>query len=182
MNFELLCSALQEAAPSQKVLKDLGLSDEEAREFTSSFNVIPRNDNKAVMHSADIIQDFFTQYDPSNLEVGMIRFLSMPKTIDRGRIIGYVEADTLVVDKSTGKVFVDDLTSPGNTLWECADSIEQFLFALVPAASYLGLCLVDDDDKVRTNKLLSKNVLEKCVSIAGGSSYESFFRMLLGME
>lgn len=180
MNFELLRSSLLEAAPSEKALKGLGLSDEEVQEFTSSFNIIRRNNGVMASYSTNIVQDFFTQYDPSTLEVGMIRFLSEPETIARGQIIGVVETDPLVVDKSSGKVFVDDLTAPGNTLWVCAASVERFLLALVPAANYLGMCLVDN--AVRTNKELSTNVLNECVSIAGGDSYESFFRVILGVE
>lgn len=179
MDFELLCTSLREATPSEEALKGLGLSDEEVQEFTSSFNIIPRNGSVSATHSTDIVKEFFTQYNPSNLEVGMIRFLSAPKTVEGGQIIGQVEADPLVVDKSSGKVFVADLTSPGNTLWECADSAEKFLLTLVPAANYLGQCLVDDS--VRTNKALSKNALDECVLIAGGNRYESFFRMLFGI-
>lgn len=179
MNFQLLCSELHDAAPSEKSLKELGLSDEEVQDFVSSFKVVQRNNDSPAVHSADIVQDFFTQYDPSALEVGMIKFLNMPKTIDSGRIIGKVEADPLVVEKSSGKVFVDDLSSPGNTLWECAKNAEQFLLTLVPAANYLGQCLVNDN--MCTNKTLSKNILDECVSIAGGRSYEPFFRMLLGI-
>lgn len=180
MDFELLCASLREATPSEKALKGLGLSDEEVQEFTSSFNIIPRDGGISATHSTDVVKEFFTQYDPSNLEVGMIRFLSMPTTVEGGQIIGQVEADPLVVDKSSGKVFVADLTSPGNTLWECADSAEKFLMTLVPAANYLGQCLVDD--AVRANKALSRNTLHECISIAGGNRYESFFKMLLGIE
>ncbi|RCS56961.1 hypothetical protein [Parvibium lacunae] len=180
MDFELLCVSLREATPSEKALKGLGLSDEDVQEFTSSFNIIPRDGGVSITNSMDVVKEFFTQYDPSNLEVGMIRFLSAPKTVEAGQIIGQVEADPLVVDKSSGKVFVADLTSPGNTLWECADSVEKFLLTLVPAANYLGQCLVDHT--VRTNKALSKNTLDACVSIAGGNRYESFFRMILGIE
>jgi HNH/Endo VII superfamily nuclease toxin with a HHH motif len=180
MNFELLRSALLDAAPSEEALKALGISNEEAEGLISSFRILQRKEEVMTAEQSDVIGDFFSLYNPSNLEIGMIRFSALPKITDSGRVIGQVEADPLVVDKFTGKVYVDDLTSPGNTLWDCADSAEHFLSALIPAARYLGQCLVDDS--IRCNKALLNQMLEECTVNAGGDRYATFYRMLLGAE
>jgi hypothetical protein len=180
MNFELLRSAFLDAAPSREALKALGVSNEEAEEFLSSFRILPRTRKIAAIDQSDAIGKFFSLYDPSNLEIGMVRFVDLPKITDAGCIIGQVEADPLVVDKFTGKVYVDDLTSPGNTLWECADSVENFFSALIPAARYLGQCLVDGS--VRSNKAVLCQIQEECTANAGGSRYVTFYRMLLDAE
>jgi hypothetical protein len=180
MNFELLRNAFMSASPSESELKNLGLSNEDSRELIGSFMIEHRKNVDVAGDKNDVASTFFRLFDPSMLEVGMVRFSASPIKNDNGLIVGQVEADPLIIDSSTGQVYVDDLTTPGRRLWVCSDNFEHFLSALIPAAMYLGRCLADGS--VRSDKNLLANSLRECIASAGGDEYAAFYSMLLGVE
>jgi len=179
MDLEQFRELLQKSAPNQDQLSSIGLSKKEVQEFLRSFQLVKR-DAIFKPSSGGIVEHFFTTYDPAKIEIGMVTFLSGPATKLNYVIIGKVESDPLVIDKSSGLVSVVDLASPSTVLWSCADSFSQFLDALIPAADFLGKCIISDD--TRDNCALLESVIEKCTSLAGGPSYDSFYRMLIGSE
>ena len=180
MNFKLLCDELLSATPSINDLRSLGLSSEEIDEFVASFRIETRKDKVLIGEESDVVAHFFSDYDPSKVEVGMVRFLELPILRNAKWQIGQVESDPLIVDRVTGEVYVDDLTSPGLKLWICSDNFEHFLSALIPAAQYLGRCLIDAselDNHDSFNKFLNESVIS-----AGGDRYVAFYKMLLGAK
>lgn len=179
MNLELLRQRLREAAPPTEAMMSLGISKAEAEKFTSSFELVPRSVAEANTVPPGPMHDFFSLYDPSPLEIGMVRFLPTPDRVSSGWVIGQAEADPLLLDEASNEIVVSDLTAPGRVLWRCADRGEHFLLALVPAAQYLGRCLIDD---VSLDQKSLEDALAQCVMSAGGASYEPFYRMLLGCE
>lgn len=176
---ESLRTGLLNAAPSVMALKNLGLSDNEVQSLRSSFTLVLRENKTApIKIPLSHAGEFFSLYDPSCLEIGMINFLPQPEINGDGYCVGMVESDPLLINEETQEVFVDDLTSPGHTLWYCAKDFEHFLAALLPAAQYLAVTMIDELEE-RARHLLDKH-LNDCVEAAGGIRYESFYRMLLG--
>lgn len=178
MNCDLFKLQLSEAAPPLQALRSMGYSDQEAAAIFSTFQIKERSTQVDLSPPEDeALRDLFVKYDPSNLEIGMVRFAPVPTTVANGWRIGTVEVDDLISTRA-GEVVVEELHSRDHILWRCASSGGCLLAALLAAARFLGSRLASNDDE----PMLRAKVHQDCVFLAGGERYSDFYRMLLGLE
>ncbi len=169
-------NALQDAKPASEELAAIGLHDGEVAEILCSFDLYERA--KTLKNSLPdfALSDLFARFDPSRVEVGLVRFRDIPESAPYGFIIGEVEADYLAFEVISGEITVRDLTDPHHTIWKCAKGGEGLLSALAEAAKYLSACLVTD----QSGSEFQRETLGRCTRLAGGVAYGDFYRMLLG--
>jgi len=177
MNAELFSRSLQLAKPSSETLERIGLNRQEIAEIQTSFDLKERSESKVVDVQDPDLSELISKYDPSNIEIGMVRMLETPENSPLGWRVGQVEADYLVVDKGTGEIVVEEIASPGYVIWRCAADGGRFMSSMATAAKYLAECLLED----KARDAQQAEAFEVCVSLAGGRAYEPFYRMLLGI-
>lgn len=171
-------NALQGAKPTARSLAGLGLSGDEVAEIAASFDLRERATEQGNSLPDSALHDLFARYDPSSVEVGMVRFFDVPERASYGYTIGQVEADYLTLETHSGEVIARDIAGPGHTIWKCAQDGESLLAALAESAKYLGACIAVD----HSGSELQRQTLDRCTLLAGGPAYGGFYRMLLGVE
>jgi len=137
---------------------------------TASYNLIERNPSSTVVVGDRTLSDLFSKFDPSSLEIGMVRFPPEPTEVDNGWVVAIDEADPIILSNSSGRLHVEDHASPGFVICECAIDGGAFLSALLPLARYLS-------EWPRLES--AADVLNDCVERAGGEAFRSFYRTLL---
>lgn len=179
MNAQDFVARLERSGPSVAALEGKGLSRAEAEEFVRSFRAPKRAWPALVDADLGTVGQLLGQYDCSKVEVGMVRLRSLPVRDGKSWVIGQVEADPIILDVESGGVRVEEFGTKHHVLWRCAKDGDSFLAALATAVEVLGRMTVDEslhgDDMLRTR------TLSNCTRDAGGSEYEPFYRMLLGV-
>jgi hypothetical protein len=177
MDVDAFRKALAAAAPHADALAQVGLSLSDANALISTFQLDAR---LAVVPNAipdGVLCELFSRFDPSRVEIGMVRLAPNPIETAEGWRFGAVETDELNLDRRSGEIIVTEVGTNGHVLWRCASNGERFLAALATAASYLASCMTLPSS--RTNAL---DVQRACSSSAGGDDYSDFYTMLLGAE
>lgn len=170
-------NALIDASPTLVSLLKIGLSQDEALQIRSSFEIHPRPAVYSIDLGDEALNDLLSNYDVSQIEVGMVRFHAYPERFSSGWTIGEVEADYLILDEESGEVRVTDIGCPEHVIWRCSANGENFLSALVVAAKYLAECLLDE--KFENSRQLE--TIRACATLAGGDTYLPFYKMLIGV-
>lgn len=168
--------AIANAKPPIEALVNAGLSRDEAFELAASFEITVRS---TIQH-CDIpdlaLNELYSKSDVSRAEIGMVRFVESPEEVSRGWIVGRVEADYLMLDRKSGEVLVIDIRSLDHVIWRCAKDGESFLAAIAVVANYLGSCICLD----QSGSSFQEDTLRNCETLAGGSAYLAFYKMLIG--
>lgn len=167
--------ALRAAAPSREALLGLGMSQDAATDFISSFE-LPARPEPVPVAIDGTFRVFFGDFDPSKVEIGMVRFPDPPYRIGKSWVVGLVEADPLVFDPMSGALHVEDHATPGHVVWSCAASPDEFLHALLQASSVLGSRSVEEVSEDPAAAIAA------CTAAAGGEAYGNFYRMLLSTD
>lgn len=179
MNVSEFKKGLEGCVPDIADLAKVGLLSDEIDQFRRSFFILGREESLKELGLPGQLGELFERYDPSHVEIGMLRFGLKPQKKNSNWVIGQVEADLLVLDMVSGEVYVEDFSAvQKHILWRCATNGESFLAALLPAACFLGRCLHDEilaDDEHRR-----KSCVDACVIAAGGEPYRPFYQMLIG--
>lgn len=172
--------SLENCVPGIEDLAKVGLLSDEVDELRRSFFIIKRKERLERIGLPGQLGELFKNYDPSNVEIGMLKFDLEPHKKNSSWVIGQVEADLLVVDTVSGEVCVEDLTSvQKHILWRCAKDGQSFLAAMLLAACFLGRCL--HDERLASDKLQRNSCVDECVIAAGGELYRPFYQMLIGL-
>lgn len=170
--------ALAEAKPSVQDLITAGLSETEASQFLLSYDVVDRMEKRTSEIPDPTLRDLFSRFDPSGVEIGMVRLLEHPKSTEFGWVLGVVESDLILIDRNNDEIVLIDHNVPGHVVWRCSKDGNSLLSALAVSAKYLsGLVLEHDYDET-----YKQDTLTKCTDLAGGSRYSDFFRMLLILD
>lgn len=179
MNISEFKKGLEGCVPDIADLAKLGLLADDVDQFRRSFFILEREERLNDLGLPGQLGELFERFDPSNVEIGMLRFGLEPQKKNSNWVIGKVEADLLVVDMVSGEVCVEDFTAvPKHMLWRCAKNGESLLAALLPAACFLGRCL--HDEELAGDEHRRKSCIDACVIEAGGELYRPFYQMLVG--
>jgi len=178
MDPEAFKAALEKVKPSAESLMTEGLSRDFALEFMSSFEVRDRDRLEQNSLSDRTLNELFSRYDVSNIEIGMVRFCKNPRPVRRGWQIGQFEADDLILDADSGGIIVLSIEAIDHVMSRCAKDGSSLLAALARAAKFYE-DFEDDDPK---SMAVHTEALEDCILAAGGQVYANFYRMLLGVE
>lgn len=171
---------LEDCVPDNADLAKVGFLADEVDQFRRSFFILERKESRKEFGLPGQFGELFEKYDPSHVEIGMLRFGLEPQKKSSNWVIGEVEADLLVIDMASGEVYVEDFSSmQKHVVWRCARSGESFLEALLPVARFLGRCL--HDERFASDEHRRKACVDACVISAGGESYRSFYQMLVGL-
>lgn len=178
MDAESFKVTLEAAKPSIEALMRDGLSHQAAVSLVSSWDVRDRGYLQQNSLPDRTLNELFSRYDVSNIEIGMVRFSKNPQPVPRGWQLGKVEVDDLILDIRSEEIIVLDTDAVDHLMWKCARDGSAFLAALALAAQYFGKCAIDDLHGTEAQM----HALEACTEAAGGRTYANFYRMLLAVE
>ncbi len=131
-------------------------------------------------HDDDPLLALLKGWDLSQVEIGMICFLAEPEPMPGKVRVGALEADPLNILDGTREILCEQLHVPGFVLHNVAKNSEHFLDALLPAAELFARRLTQDiafDDLAAT-----RQTADRCVALAGGERYLSFYHSVLGVR
>ena len=171
---------LKHCAPDVKRLEEVGLSTSEAQQFLLAFRCDEITSPTATNLTGDPLIDLVNLYDVSTIEIGPITFVQPILERDQSWLVGKDEDATLVIDKASGEIRVDELDTAGSVAMRCAKNGDRFLSALLPAACFLGKCSYDLDLGQDQEAITSQ--AKECAELAGGKEYLDFYNYLLGGE
>ena len=180
MKAEEFARILDASAPSEEAMMAVGLSQAEAKRFVREFSIDKLSAPVDIIEPLKELGQLLANYDVSNLQIADIELLQLPYKGDTGLVIGSYEADILVMDCETGVLRVEEHATDGHVLCDCALDGSAFLAALAHVVSYQGRCAVDRD--LYRDNGLRNSVARECAKLAGGSRFDSFYQMLLGVE
>lgn len=163
---------LRKAMPTRESLEEYGIDDDNIHYIQATFLAVQRIASieeraEAKSHSNPVSQ-LISEYDCSNVEVGLLRFASAILPHKNGSQIAVCEADPVVLENDASINLYDHSTNEVSL--RCAVDASHFLDALGRFVEIRG-------DKL---KWLG-NVEEagrQCADLAGGPEYEPFYRML----
>ncbi len=169
-------SGLVAAAPSVERLRSIGLDEPTIRHILGSSKVNPIHTH--YRESDNILEELQQNFDLSTIDIGMLTFFS--QSIERNQYYDFGGWDTNWVgwNKATDEVHVIS-SETYEVLFRCANSLENFLAALIECKFFFNQRLFDDalwDDMPTITKYASK-----IANSAGGSLYEEFYRIFLGI-
>jgi len=170
---------LARLAPSVPQYEQMGISHDTIVSLRRTYFCEPK-DRYSDSSAEDVILDLMTNWDTSNIKIGMIELGEAPELCGNHWIIGLVEVDFLVLNCESNEVEVRDHEAFEHLMWRCAANSSAFLGAVVTAKTFLtarGIGDIDFDD-METARLAA----QKCGETAGGSKYLDFFLMLFGVE
>jgi hypothetical protein len=150
-----------------------GYNEKLAIKTVNTFNIKKKKEKS---NFNDELLELVDCYTTKNFEVATVNFYE--NIVERSDfvIVGTVEADWLIVDKSTGFIKVIELYSE-ISLWDCAVNGGKFLDAILEAKLYIMKSSLGD--KLLRNKF-DCFVAEECGRFAGGDQFIEFYKMLLG--
>lgn len=154
------------AQPSREKLLAAGLDDEGVADIQATYRCQPVAGAAPFDAQSDRLRALITRYDCSTLEVSYIRFAPKPAPHPAGTLVGWWEADPLVVLES-GEVVTFDHAVPSEIFVRCAASSAQFLDAIAFVVQVIA-------DRARW-KGKSSQVAKICVERAGGATYQRFY-------
>lgn len=165
---------LKSIAPSLESTIARGYSEDGAKRILRSYEA-DYKDNKLYQNE---LLNLVKNYDSSNIEIGFIRFdLENQNDIsletDQFFRVGWVEGYLLVVNKQTGEVQMEDFSSEGFIIANCAENSEKFLDAVFEFAKPHGNFFDEQNQYQRDSKIIL------CATLAGGNQYQEFYILLL---
>lgn len=177
MDADAFRQALAAAAPNADELAQVGLSPSDANVLISSFQLDARFEVAPNAIPNGALCELFSRFNPSRVEIGVVRLAPEPTETAEGWRLGAVDADDLILDRRSGEIIVAEFGTNGHVLWRCASNGERFLAALAIAAPYLASCMT-----LSANGTNASDVLRACSISAGGNDFFDFYAMLLGAE
>ena len=175
MNATEFAEALVLCAPSINELKQKELTLSECEDIRKSY--IPLLKSNAARSDLNPIADLAESYDVNKIEIGMVRFNDLKK-VNGKLVFGKVEADPLMINLETGEIEVEESGASGHIIFHCAIDAASFLAAMITAASFLGQCLWNPE--LSCDKDAAQSAASKCIVLAGGERYSTFYYTLLG--
>ncbi len=143
----------------------------------SGYNFVKNGTDKV---AANPLLDLLTRYDGTHVEIGMIRFSKPSAHSDNKWVIGKDEADLLILDLNTQRIFVEEVGTDGYVLSQCAENADRFLTAILPAACFLARCTCEDG--LYEDQDAARSQAQDCAEKAGGPEYFNFYATLVGYE
>lgn len=174
-NFVALLNGL---APSIEKLESIGFTSEEAKEFVKTYGCIKRDKIESLTLTDEVLSDLISIWDLSQITIGMIEFLELPKQYGSDVQLGLVETDPIVLSCESNKIVVIEAGSD-NILWLAAKDGALFLDALVHTADFLTKRMLEEIDYDDLDS--AESAALECAEKAGGNEYTDFYKMLLGV-
>lgn len=159
---------LRGCAPSHEELSDAGLNDREIADVLAAFACIPRTD-RAVAVAGNELERLVGDYDCSCVEVSQVRFARTPACHPEGVLVGWWEADPIVLTPA-GRVVAFDHHETGHAVAICAEHPVGLLAALVH--------LAEAGASRRGLPGQSTQVAAACAALAGGDATRPFYDAL----
>lgn len=158
------------------LLKGAGFDINSIENYKSAFRVTKRRDGLIITDNP--ILDLITNYDVTNVNIGMVSFnqeIISDKFFFR---IGKFEIDDLVIKKEDGEVLILE-ASTEYTLWHCAYSSDNFLKAILYCVDVFNdnILIPERYNDIETLKVKAK----ECADLAGGLKYLSFFETMFAV-
>lgn len=179
MTYHDFASQLASTAPSRTALVATGLDDASAEEQINQYHIYPRaNQLEIEFPACDEVIDLISNYDISNLEIGMVDFLPLPVNYGDYLHFAKVELDLMLLSIN-GEVLVVDWQQFDHVMWRCAVNGKQFLEAMIIISQFQTLTMLDDD--IYNDETLTLSVAASAANAAGSTDYLSFYQMLLGV-
>jgi len=176
MNAKKFVMELGEIPIDVRKMRHEGISDDYINDLVNSYQIKAKRSSSVTDNP---IIDLVNNYDVTKLQIGMIGFDDRIKNIGEYTFFGRFEIDHLVINTTFGTILMIENGSD-HVLYECAQSGEKFLDALVIAAGFLEKRAMDD--KLYDDQVLTCKIAEECGNIAGSPSCVDFYKILLGCD
>jgi len=174
MDAQKFAKELIQLAPPAEKLAEKGISPESIERAQKSYLCIEK---KGLDRQDDPVLDLITRYDLSSVEIGMVRFTDTPIVQDGSMCIGEFEVDPILMDITSGEIYVVDLAARNHIMWWCAKNGESFLDALIIAERHLSRC--GYDYTFAGDQAAAFEVASNCAEAAGGRKYLDFYKVLV---
>lgn len=166
---------IKEFAVTKEDLKNADFPDEFAGMLANGYRYTSLG---KIKNSANEIINLISNYDMSQVEIGMISFNKEIEENEGFIFFGKVELDLLAVSKGNNEIVIVDYSSPDDIIQYCASNSSRFLDAMMAAWRATTEFLMDeekaDDYEYR------EQVINTCTELAGGDAYFDFYDNMLG--
>jgi hypothetical protein len=174
MDAQKFANELRQLAPPAEKLAENGISQEEIERTLKSYLCIEK---KGLDRQDNPVLDLITRYDLSSVEIGMVRFTDTLIVQGGSMCIGEFEVDPILMDITSGEIYIVDWAARNHIMWWCAKNGDSFLDALILAERHLSRCGYDytfADDQTAACEVASN-----CAEAAGGRKYLDFYKVLV---
>jgi hypothetical protein len=178
MDKDRFVEKLKEFKPLREVYERLGFAETIIEKKVRRFERIPLTEPLPSLNTSSEVLNLLSSYDCSNIEIGILTFLSGVREVEDHYIIGEVEADLLAVSKITLEVQVLDYLVPTHIIWDCAANGERFLDSLTLCAEYFFKTY--NNSALAENTSFAHEYAIQSAEKAGGEKYVDFYQLLLG--
>jgi hypothetical protein len=170
VNADEFVTVVRRLAPSPEEAARRDLSAAEQERLSRRFACAPRPGRAP---RDNTLEDLLNRYDVSELAIGRVEFVSDPRPHWAGVVVGFFEADPVVVLLG-GEVAVFEQARFGERYCDCAADSASFLAALACCAQGMRAraAWLDDLDAAA----------RRCAELAGGEKYVPFFVALCSVH
>ena len=169
MHADEFVAVVRAAAPDDTSLKLAGLEPAEIAQVLEMFACPRRATASASRWPASELLQLLASYDCSSLEIGVFRFVSPARSRESDYLVGYLEADAVILNEAGSVLCLDHSLGSAATGVMCAVSGEAFLDAL---AYRLRAGVGAKGRGVET--------IAACARLAGVDPESSFWRTIAG--
>lgn len=179
MNADEFVIKLRNIAPAKAALLASDYGSDEADGFIESFECRPRRDPLGIESNDDSMLDLLDKWDISHVKIGPICFHAEPVQFDGHLEIGTVEGDRLVYRPDMKDYVLLDWQDLSHVMCDVAAQGDLFLDGLFEIRRWLARNAVNEIDL--DDESIGVEAKDKCIAAFGGSKYESFCSILLGV-
>jgi hypothetical protein len=125
----------------------------------------------------DELVNLVMNFDISDVDFGDIAFAEEVLGDEESYELGMFEEKFLIIDRNSGRVYVEDDDEEGSVVFTCADSSEKFIDALWVAVRYFSFQM---NEKLKDSDIESCEIKAKqCAEVAGNEEYIPFYQDFL---
>lgn len=114
MKAEDFAVAIEASAPSREALKSVGVSDAGVERFMAESSLPRLESPGTAIELLGELGRLLALYDVSRLAIAVVEFLQSPFEGETCLVVGAFESDTLVADKETGVIRVEEHATDGH--------------------------------------------------------------------
>jgi hypothetical protein len=178
INVSQIVDKISKLSPGYSDFKSLGYNDVMIAKELSGYHLTPKYGIKYELKINNLLIDLLTEYDCSNLQIGIINFFKEIIITDEFIIIGEAETDLLTINNVDQSVNIIDYTNNRYVICKCSCNAESFLHAMLHALEFFSNRI--KNPRLAYDTEYTGKYIEECTIISGGIQYNDFYSLLMG--